>query len=191
MAQRTFQYQGLGYADSDVIITASIDGQQIYSGPVPTIPGPPPRLPQINPEPASFCQTLFSWTADLDHSQPFSVEISMTNEWDFIGCVYLGQVFCNYSVRAPREPRKTQRTQDRGDPDYWGSTGPTKFRDCYRNQVEDDQGFWFDGQAVINRAIDGNTTGLGNSTRRWSGQPSAFLYPQQTFTGIIRSNLYP
>ena len=105
MTTRTFKQQGQGYGSSPVSIVATIDGNTVYSGTIPTVDQPIPALPNT----AEYIgQDLFTWTADVAFTGNFNLQITVTG-----GTFLMTETLANY-VRAPDESGAS------GGPGYFG-----------------------------------------------------------------------
>ena len=103
-ANRTFQFRGIGYGDSNVTVTASINSTQIFSGTITTIAGDP-----LDPEPYPTPTTAYDTVAfilndsallntDFAGSLPMTIEISGGNAVIFteiLSNYYQGNVVTN------------------------------------------------------------------------------------------------
>ena len=74
MSTRTFKQTGQGYGSLPTTITAKIDGQIVFTGPVETSNQPLPVLPNLD---FRCDNTLFSWTRDTAFSGTIALEISV------------------------------------------------------------------------------------------------------------------
>lgn len=97
-ANRTFQFRGIGYGNSDVTVTARVNSTQIFSGTITTIPGNP-----LSPEPYPTPTVAYDTVAftlndsallntDFAGSLPMTIEISGGN------AVIFTEIFSNYYV---------------------------------------------------------------------------------------------
>jgi len=94
-ANRTFQFHGIGYGDSPVTVTASVNSTQIFSGTITTLPGnlPVPDYPTPQEAYDTVAFTLVDsalLNTDFAGSLPMTIEISGGNG------VILTDIFCNY-----------------------------------------------------------------------------------------------
>jgi hypothetical protein len=116
-ANRTFQFRGLGYGDSPVTVTASVNSTQIFSGTIPTIAGDP-----LNPEPYPTPQVAYDTVAfTLDNSAllntDFAGSLPMTIEISGGNSVIFTEILSNYY------PGNTTTDPDAGTVDH--------FAQCY------------------------------------------------------------
>jgi len=88
MTTRTFIQQGQGYGSSPVSIVASLDGNQIFSGPITTVDQPVPNLPFDSFTGAN----LFTWTNEIEFQGTQSYVITVTG-----GTMILGLTVANYT----------------------------------------------------------------------------------------------
>lgn len=72
MATRTITQQGQAYGATTASITASINGTEIFSGPVLTLDQPPPPMPGTQ-----IVNNLFSWTVDTSFTGSQTLSISV------------------------------------------------------------------------------------------------------------------
>lgn len=75
MATRNFIQQGKAFGSVGATVTVTMDGLQVYSGPVPTDDTPLPPMPPGD-DPALEA-TLFSWTLPAEFVGPIAVSISV------------------------------------------------------------------------------------------------------------------
>ena len=87
MVTRTFKQYGYGirYTDRPVTIIATLDGQEIFNGEIPSD--------------TTAVTELFTWETPLDFAGTQQFEITAQH-----GDVYLGQTQCNYSVNEYNAP---------------------------------------------------------------------------------------
>jgi hypothetical protein len=93
---RTFQFHGIGYGDSPVTVTASVNSTQIFSGTITTLPGDP-----LNPEPYPTPQAAYDTVAfSLDDSAllntDFAGSLPMTIEISGGNAVIFTEILSNY-----------------------------------------------------------------------------------------------
>lgn len=74
MIMRTFKQLGQAYGITPCTITASIDGNQVYSGTVPTVDEPIPSLPNSD---LSIGQDLFTWQNPLEFAGTQTMTITV------------------------------------------------------------------------------------------------------------------
>lgn len=89
MTTRTFVQQGQGYGATPVNITVKIDGNTIFSGPVPTVDAPPPTLPNLD---LQITSNLYTWTNDVSYSGQQTFELTVND-----GSLLLTKSFANYT----------------------------------------------------------------------------------------------
>lgn len=90
MTTRTFIQQGRGYGSDPVSVVASLDGNQIFSGTIPTLDQPVPNLPF---DFDSFSgANLFTWTTELEFQGTMAYQITVTG-----GTLILGYTVANYT----------------------------------------------------------------------------------------------
>jgi len=89
MSTRTFKQLGRGYLSDQVLITAKINGNIVYSGPVPSSNEPLPQLPATD---LLLSDTLFTWENPLEFTGQQQLEVSVTE-----GVLILTNTFANYS----------------------------------------------------------------------------------------------
>ena len=94
-ANRTFQFYGIGYGNSNVSITASVNSTQLYSGPIPTLDLPVSPSPT---PPASEQDVLFEIPDNALLNTNFSGSLPMTVTVTGGSGVVLGQIYSNYYV---------------------------------------------------------------------------------------------
>jgi hypothetical protein len=73
MTTRTFKQFGQGYGSTPATIVATIDGVQVFNGPVNTVDEPLPLGPVTNPG-----SEIFTWTNTVDFAGTQSFSISVT-----------------------------------------------------------------------------------------------------------------
>lgn len=96
MTTRTFKQQGQGYGSSPVSIVATLDGNTVYSGTIPTVDQPLPALPNTN----EYIGTdLFTWTADVNYAGTFNLQITVTG-----GTFLLTETLANYVRNSDGSP---------------------------------------------------------------------------------------
>lgn len=76
MTTRKFFQQGQAYGPNTGVITAKIDGNIVFQGPVTTLNEPLPQLPQLDLE---IKNVLFSWTNDVFFAGSQTMEITVEN----------------------------------------------------------------------------------------------------------------
>lgn len=97
---RTLQFLGLAYGNSNVLLTATINGTTVFSGEVPTIDAVlPTELPTIEDTDILFSvdnSTLFP--TDFHGSYPMSIAVTGGNG------IILSSVYSNYQTKAIPNP---------------------------------------------------------------------------------------
>ena len=91
MTTRTFKQCGQAYGSTPASITATINGTEVFSGPVPTVDQPLPTLPELSANVS--LPTLFTWTNTVDFAGTQSFSIAVTGSQlllDFTGADYCG-----------------------------------------------------------------------------------------------------
>jgi hypothetical protein len=73
MSNRTVRIYGSGYGSVPATVTATVDGSQVFSGTVPTQPGPVPSLPA---PPGTELEVLFTFDLPIE----FQGNVSLTTE---------------------------------------------------------------------------------------------------------------
>ena len=99
-ANRTFQFRGIGYGDSPVTVTASVNSTQIFSGTITTLPGnlpvPDYPIPQVAYDTVAFSlDNSALLNTDFAGSLPMTIEISGGNAVIFteiLSNYYLGNI---------------------------------------------------------------------------------------------------
>ena len=114
---RTFQFRGIGYGDSDVTVTARVNSTQIFSGTITTIAGDP-----LNPEPyptptVAYDTVAFSLNDSALLNTDFAGSLPMTIEISGGNAVIFTEIFSNYY------PGNTATNPDAGTVDH--------FAQCY------------------------------------------------------------
>lgn len=95
-ANRTFQFRGLGYGDSNVTVTARVNSTQIFSGTITTVAGDPfgPEfypIPQVAYDTVAFTLNDSALlNTDFAGSLPMTIEISGGN------AVIFSEILSNY-----------------------------------------------------------------------------------------------
>lgn len=92
---RTFQFFGQGYGSDPVSITASINSTQIYSGTIPTIPGPSDGYPVVPP---AEQVVLFSIDNSVALNTDFAGSLPMTIVVSGGTGVLFGDINSNYYI---------------------------------------------------------------------------------------------
>ncbi len=89
MATRIFKFYGRAYSDSDpVSVTATFNGEQVHSGPVPTFNQLPPNQKSLD-DPGLV---MFEYTGSTDLSGNIPLTLLVTN-----GTLFFGTIHANYS----------------------------------------------------------------------------------------------
>jgi len=88
MTTRTFQQYGQGYGSTPVVIVATVNGEQVYSGTVPTIDQPLPSLPQLD---VTIGNVVFTWSGTVNFAGTQQMQISVSN-----GTFLLCDTYANY-----------------------------------------------------------------------------------------------
>jgi hypothetical protein len=93
---RTFQFRGIGYGDSDVTVTARVNSTQIFSGTITTIAGDP-----LNPEPyptptVAYDTVAFSLNDSALLNTDFAGSLPMTIEFSGGNAVIFTNILSNY-----------------------------------------------------------------------------------------------
>ena len=89
---RTFQFYGLAYGNSPVTLTASINSQQVFSGPVATLDQP---FPTVGPDESSQI-VLFTIDNSVALNTDFAGSLPMTLVVNGGDGVFVEQIKCNY-----------------------------------------------------------------------------------------------
>jgi hypothetical protein len=90
MANRTLQFYGLAYGDVPVQVNAHINGQLVFTGAVPTVPGEPPLEP-VYPMPVLFSIVESAlYPTSYSGAYPMTISVATGNGID------VGEVFSNY-----------------------------------------------------------------------------------------------
>jgi hypothetical protein len=106
------------------IISVTIAGVEIYSGPVPGVPDPIiPYDPNFDP---STLQDLFSWPVDIDFMGPVAMKIEV---WDCT--LRLGSTVSNYSS-------STGESELFCNLEYWQEIDGVKCQDPFTNVIIND-----------------------------------------------------
>ena len=103
MANRTLQFYGLAYGDVPVQLNAHINGQLVFTGAVPTVPGEPPLEP-VYPMPVLF-SIVESALYPTSYAGAYPMTISVATGY----AIDVGEVFSNYIVDQ-NLPDQTQLT---------------------------------------------------------------------------------
>ena len=93
MTTRTFKQLGQGYGAFPTIITAKIDGVEVFSGEVQTANQLLPSLPDLS---VQLDNNLFSWTRSTDFVGTMTLEISVQGS-----PLLLGNTVADYFVDSP------------------------------------------------------------------------------------------
>jgi hypothetical protein len=100
MTNRTFLQQGQGFGSETVTITASINGAQVYTGPINTLNQPIPSFPDSGEYPVS---NLYTWTNTVDFQGTQNLEITVQT-----GTLLLMDSLANYGFSDnPNPPTPT------------------------------------------------------------------------------------
>jgi hypothetical protein len=92
MTTRTFKQTGQAFGSSPTIISAKINGAEVYNGPVSTLHEP--RRLYSNPD--EVFPELFSWTTDTSFAGTQQMEIAVSN-----GQLVIADTLSNYTVSIP------------------------------------------------------------------------------------------
>lgn len=90
MTTRTFKQFGVAFGSQTANITAKIDNNVVYQGPVTTLNETLPTLPNLE---YNVSNELFTWTADVNYSGPQVMEISI----DSNAALLLAELQANYT----------------------------------------------------------------------------------------------
>lgn len=93
MTTRTFKQMGLAYGSQPANITAKLNNVVVYSGPITTVDGPFPELPNLE---FAVSNELFSWTADVNFSGPQVIDVAIDNN----ATLLVAQLEANYTPIA-------------------------------------------------------------------------------------------
>lgn len=118
VVDRTFKQTGQGYGASDVSITASIDGNVVYTGTINTTDGPLPALP----DDAVNGVDLYSWIKASNFSGTLSMSIAVSG-----GTLLLTDTVANQSASTPL---------DSADPDVIRNILATTFTTPHQATVD-------------------------------------------------------
>ena len=94
-ANRTFQFRGIGYGDSPVTVTASVNSTQIFSGTITTLPGNLPVSDYPTPQ-AAYDTVAFSLVDSALLNTDFAGSLPMTIEISGGNAVILTEILSNY-----------------------------------------------------------------------------------------------
>jgi hypothetical protein len=94
-ANRTFQFRGVGYGDSPVTVTASVDNTQIFSGTITTLPGNVPVPDYPTPQEA-YDTVAFSLDNSALLNTDFAGSVPMTIEISGGNAVIFTEILSNY-----------------------------------------------------------------------------------------------
>jgi len=86
MANRTVQIMGYGHGASPADVTATVNGQQVFSGEVPTVDTPDPGYPTTS------STVLFTFEIPMEFSGQLPMTVTVENS-----PVSLRQIYANYS----------------------------------------------------------------------------------------------
>ena len=92
MTTRTIKQTGQAFGSSPTIISAKINGAEVYNGPVSTLHEP--RRLYSNPD--EVFPELFSWTTDTSFAGTQQMEIAVSN-----GQLVIADTLSNYTVSIP------------------------------------------------------------------------------------------
>lgn len=89
MITRTFKQLGKAYGAEPLSMRVTLDGEEIFNGPVPTVDEPGPDWPNIV---WPFGDELFTWTEDIDYAGTKELKIQVLGD----GYVLLTSSLANY-----------------------------------------------------------------------------------------------
>ena len=92
MTTRTIKHTGQAFGSLPTIISAKINGAEVYNGPVSTLHEP--MRPYNNPD--EIFPELFSWTTDTNFAGTQEMEIAVSN-----GQLVIGETLSNYTFTTP------------------------------------------------------------------------------------------
>lgn len=174
MANRTVQMLGYVYTADPATITATVNGVQVFSGPVTTV-----GRPNTVPDPARTGEVLFTFEIPVYFAGTMPVSIVVADQ----AVAFMG-ILANYGAL----PRITQDPST-GLPVYgnpYQSSGATNFIPIYDPAVEADTIF----DERTNVTIDGVAQTISpenraqyNGTWGWSVQPGQTLAFDMLVTG--------
>jgi hypothetical protein len=95
-ANRTFQFRGIGYGDSPVTVTASVNSTQIFSGTIPTLPGNPPEPGNDETPTVAYDTVAFTLDNSALLNTDFSGSLPMTIEISGGNAVIFTEILSNY-----------------------------------------------------------------------------------------------
>jgi hypothetical protein len=120
---RTFKFYGLGYGAAPVSITASINGQQVFSGEIPTVnepldPFPYPTPPEIASTAMFTLDNFADLSTDFAGSVPMSVTVNSGR-----GAIF-SIIQCNWTIHGdPSEDNELNGSADQFKACYSGDLG--------------------------------------------------------------------
>ena len=94
-ANRTFQFRGIGYGDSNVTVTARVNSTQIFSGTITTLPGNLP-VPDYPTPQAAYDTVAFSLNDSALLNTDFAGSLPMTIEISGGNAVIFTEILSNY-----------------------------------------------------------------------------------------------
>ena len=94
-ANRTFQFRGIGYGNSPVTVTASVNSTQIFSGTITTLPGNLPVPDYPTPQEA-YDTVAFSLVDSALLNTDFAGSLPMTIEISGGNAVIFTEILSNY-----------------------------------------------------------------------------------------------
>jgi len=120
MANRTVQIIGYGFGNTPASITATVNGSQVFSGPVDTVNDPIPPMP-IDPALANSGTALFTFEIPMNYSGALPMTVEVGNS-----PVVFAQIDANYANVA--------NTSNTGNSNVttFTSSGPDGFLSIYR-----------------------------------------------------------
>ena len=174
---RTFKQKGIGYGPDTVTITAKINGNVVYDGPVHTEnAAPPPPDPAID-----LGVDMFTWTIDdVSFQGSAQVEITVNNDANSASYLMLTDTLANYIQIYDSILN------------HWTWGGPDVFGTYFFETVTDNIGEYIASDPLKSVMIDGIPV-LPHPTRDFSGQYHWRLLPQQTLNSelMIQSGILP
>ena len=95
-ANRTFQFRGIGYGDSPVTVTASVNSTQIFSGTITTLPGNPPEPGNDETPTVAYDTVAFTLDNSALLNTDFAGSVPMTIEISGGNAVIFTEILSNY-----------------------------------------------------------------------------------------------